>query len=231
MARQAGHTVVEPRPSLVPVEIQEGWCRKAMGLSLKNVVLTLTSADSRAPLFREMGEMLFTHFGVSGPLALSASAHIDGDAWGYTLQIDLKPALTPEQLDARLLRDFSENTNRDFANALSALLPRKLIGPVVPLSGVEPGRKVHQVTREERRRLAALLKELRLHPSGLRPIEEAIVTRGGVDVSQVNPSTMESKLLPGLFFAGELLDLDAYTGGFNLQIAFSTGFLAGMKCN
>ncbi len=229
MAKQAGHAIVAPRASLVPIELRESWCRKAMGLSLKNIVLTLMRPDSPKPLFREMGELLFTHFGVSGPLVLSASAHIEGDPGSYILQIDLKPALTPAQLDARLLRDFGGNLNRDFANALSALLPRALIGPIVRLSGIEPERKVHQITREERGRLAGLLKELRLRPKALRPIGEAVVTRGGVDVAHVSPSTMESKLLPGLFFAGELLDLDARTGGFNLQIAFSTGFLAGMK--
>ena len=229
LAAQAGHLVIAPQPSLVPVEVQEGWPKQAMGLSLKNVTLTLTKIGSSKVLFQELGEMLFTHFGVSGPLVLSASAHMDRDPCTYTLHIDLKPALSHQKLDERILRDFSDALNRDFSNALSGLLPKKLIGPVVTLSGIPPQTKVHQITREQRGRLVELLKDLCLHVRALRPIEEAVVTRGGVELKQVNPSTMESKLLPGLYFAGEVLDLDAYTGGFNLQIAFSTGFLAGMK--
>ena len=229
LAAQAGHTVIPPQPSLVPVEVEESWPREAMGLSLKNVTLTLTKAGSSKALFEELGEMIFTHFGVSGPLVLSASAHMDNHPGTYALHIDLKPALSHQKLDQRILRDFSESINRDFSNALSGLLTKKLIGPVVALSGIPPQTKVHQITREQREKLVNLLKNLCLHVKGLRPIEEAVVTRGGVELKQVNPSTMESKLLPGLYFAGEVLDLDAYTGGFNLQIAFSTGYLAGQK--
>lgn len=229
LAEQAGHEIVPTRASLVPVETLENWCRKAMGLSLKNVTLTLTQIGSSKVLFRELGEMLFTHFGVSGPLVLSASAHMEGDPGVYQLHIDLKPGLTHEQLDARILRDFSENPNRDFSNSLGKLLPRKLIGPIIHLSGIDPAAKIHQITKEQRRALVLLLKNLPLTVNRLRPVEEAVITRGGVALSQVNSSTMESKLTKGLFFAGEVLDLDAYTGGFNLQIAFSTGFLAGLK--
>lgn len=182
-------------------------------------------------VFQELGEMLFTHFGVSGPLILSASSHMDaGKLEEYRLYIDLKPGLTLEQLDSRLLRDFSENLNRDFANSLSHLLPAKLIPVAVSLSGIGRGVKVHQVTREQRRRFAQLLKRFPLTPAALRPVEEAIITSGGVSVKEVNPKTMQSKLLEGLYFAGEVLDVDAYTGGFNLQIAFSTGVLAGNAC-
>jgi predicted Rossmann fold flavoprotein len=229
LAAQAGHTVISPQPSLVPIEVQESLPREAMGLSLKNVTLTLTKAGSSKVLFQELGEMLFTHFGVSGPLVLSASAHMDNHPGTYALHIDLKPALTHQKLDQRILRDFSEAMNRDFSNALSGLLPKKLIDPVIALSGISPQTKVHQITREQRGKLVQLLKDLCLHVRALRPIEEAVVTRGGVELKQVNPSTMESKILPGLYFAGEVLDLDAYTGGFNLQIAFSTGYLAGKK--
>jgi len=225
LAEQAGHEVVPPRPSLVPIVTRESWPIQAMGLSLKNVMLTLTR-EGRT-LFKEQGEMLFTHFGVSGPLVLSASVHMSGPASNYALAIDLKPALTAEQLDKRILRDFAQRSNQNFANALGGLLPKKLVSPIVSLSGVSSSAKVHQITREERARLAGLLKNLTLRVKELRPIEEAIITSGGVSTRQVNPGTMESKLVRGLHFAGEVLDLDAYTGGFNLQIAFSTGYLAG----
>lgn len=213
---------------MVPVITQETWCREAQGLSLKNVTLTLSHRETGKVLFEELGEMLFTHFGISGPLVLSASAHMREKEKGvYRLSIDLKPGLSPKQLDQRLLRDFSANVNRDFGNSLGALLPRKLIPIVVRLSGIPYETKVNQITREMRQHLCALIKGLELTPAGFRPIEEAIITSGGVDVREVNPKTMESKLLPGLYFAGEVLDLDAYTGGFNLQIAFSTGYAAG----
>lgn len=228
LAEQAGHRIVEPKPSLVPVITQETWCREAQGLSLKNVTLTLSHRETGKVLFEELGEMLFTHFGISGPLVLSASAHMREKEKGvYRLSIDLKPGLSPKQLDQRLLRDFSANVNRDFGNSLGALLPRKLIPIVVRLSGIPYETKVNQITREMRQHLCTLIKGLELTPAGFRPIEEAIITSGGVDVREVNPKTMESKLLPGLYFAGEVLDLDAYTGGFNLQIAFSTGYAAG----
>lgn len=172
--------------------------------------------------------MLFTHYGVSGPLILSASSHMrEMEKGRYEIHIDLKPGLTPEQLDARILRDFSENLNRDFINSLGALLPRKLIPVIVKLSGIKPSLKINQITREQRGELVSLIKDLKLTVTGFRPIREAIVTSGGVSVKEINPKTMESKIQPGLFFAGEIIDVDAYTGGYNLQIAFSTGALAG----
>ena len=225
MAAALGHTVVPPRPALVPLVTRERWCGELMGLSLRNVTLTLYSPAGKV-LFRELGEMLFTHFGVSGPLVLSASSHLSGELERYRMEIDLKPGLDAAQLDARLLRDFSEVPNRDFANALDKLLPRKLIPVAVRLSGIPPATKVNAITREQRRGFGALLKALPLTPKAFRPVEEAIVTAGGVSVKEVNPKTMESKLVKGLYFAGELLDVDAVTGGFNLQIAWSTGFAA-----
>lgn len=226
LAASLGHTILPTAPSLVAVAAAEPWCGELMGLSLKNVRLSLWKG--KTALFDELGEMMFTHFGISGPLVLSASSYVDGAAEDYRLSVDLKPGLTHEQLDARLLRDFSEAKNRAYKNALDRLLPRALIPIVVELSGVAPGREVNAVTREERRRLAGLLKALPLTPSALRPVEEAVVTRGGVKVSEVDPKTMRSKLVEGLYLAGELLDLDAVTGGFNLQIAFSTGWAAGV---
>jgi predicted Rossmann fold flavoprotein len=227
LAEAAGHKIVPVQPSLIPVVTVEGWCKDAMGLSLKNVTLRVWKEGAKAPVYEELGEMLFTHFGVSGPLVLSASAHMRGDLSSYRMEIDLKPGLSMVQLDARILRDFTENSNKDFFNSLGALLPRKLIPIVVRLSGIDGTAKTHQITREQRAGFAALLKGLTIHPKEFRPIDEAVVTAGGVDVKDVNPKTMESKLTSGLYFAGELLDLDAYTGGYNLQIAFSTGYLAG----
>ena len=228
LAGQAGHGVTPLHPSLIPLTVREDWCRDLMGLSLRNV--TLTAKAGEKVLFSSLGEMLFTHFGVSGPLVLSASAHLPWEHLsGTTLHIDLKPGLDHHKLDARLLRDFEENRNRDFSNALGALLPRKLIPVAVRLSGIAPGTKVNAVTREQRLAFGALLKDLTLTVTGTRPLEEAVVTSGGVEVDGVRPNTMESRLLPGLYFAGEVLDLDAYTGGYNLQIAFSTGWLAGQS--
>ena len=229
LARQAGHTIIEPKPSLVPLSVHEGFCSELMGLSLRNVSLKVIDTKRKSKVvYDDFGEMLFTHFGVSGPMVLSASSMIrDMEAGRYLISIDLKPALSEEQLDSRILRDFSDNTNKDFINSLGALLPRKLIPVVVRLSGIKANEKVNQITREQRHRLVQLLKDFRLTVKGFRPIDEAIVTSGGVKVSEINPKTMESKLLPGLFFAGEVIDVDAYTGGFNLQIAFSTGHLAG----
>ena len=229
LAESAGHTIVPPRASLVPIVVHEGWCSRAQGLSLKNVKLSLMVEGKAKPAYSELGEMLFTGFGVSGPLVLSASAHIDKDK-AYKLVIDLKPALDEQKLDARILRDFEGNKNRDFANSLGALLPKSLIPVVVSLSHIPPTLKVNQITKEQRLTLVKLLKNLELQVVGLRPVEEAVVTRGGVKLSEVSPSTMESKLCRGLYFAGEVLDVDAYTGGFNLQIAFSTGALAGNRC-
>lgn len=230
IAKALGHTVTPLRPSLVPVCIKEGFAARLMGLSLKNVTLTLYKEGKKKPIFTEMGEMLFTHFGISGPLALSASAHIDGlNTEGYECEVDLKPALSEEQLDKRLCRDFSENLNKNFRNALDALLPQKLIPVIVGMSSIPAETKVNQISKEQRLNFVRLLKHLKMTVSGLRPVEEAVITSGGISIKEINSATMESKLIGGLFFAGEIIDVDAYTGGFNLQIAFSTGFLAGSK--
>ncbi len=228
LAKSVGHSVTKLEPSLIPLVCKEKYCADMMGLSLKNVTLSLYDGDKK--IYSELGEMLFTHFGVSGPLVLSASSHIEKmEPDRYTLKIDLKPGLTHEQLDARLQRDFSENINRIFGNSLSKLLPAKLIAPAVRLSGIEGERRINQVTREERIKFGQLLKAFPLTVKGFRPIEEAIVTSGGVDVKEINPKTMESKLVKSLYFAGEVIDVDAYTGGFNLQIAFSTAYCAAMN--
>ena len=226
LARMLGHEVTRIRPSLIPIETEDSFCKEMQGLSLRNVTLTVTKGKKK--MFSELGEMLFTHFGVSGPLVLSASSHMDDEIMGeYVLHIDLKPGLSPEQLDARLLRDFEKYKNKDFLNALGDLLPRKMIPVMVRRSDIEGTSKVHQITRQQRRNLVERVKDFTIIPKAFRPINEAIVTAGGVSVKQVDPKTMESKLCRGLYFAGEVLDLDAYTGGFNLQIAFSTGFAAG----
>lgn len=228
IAKSFGHTIVEPKPSLVPLVVHEGWCSDLQGLSLRNSAVTVYDNKKFREIFSGLGEMLFTHYGVSGPLILSASSHMrEMEKGRYEIHIDLKPGLTAEQLDARILRDFSENLNRDFINSLGALLPRKLIPVIVKLSGIKPSLKINQITREQRGELVSLLKDLKLTVTGFRPIKEAIVTSGGVSVKEINPKTMESKIQPGLFFAGEIIDVDAYTGGYNLQIAFSTGALAG----
>lgn len=227
-AEELGHTVTDIKLSLVPIESDDDYCRDMMGLSLKNVVLTLKDTVKNKAVFSEMGEMLFTHFGVSGPLVLSASSHIPQVESGrYIFYIDLKPALDEKKLDERILRDFKEIPNRIFANSLSKLLPSKMIPTVVELSGIDGEKQVNSVTKQERQRLVSLLKAFPVHIRSFRPIAEAIVTSGGVKVSEVSPKTMESKLVKGLYFAGEVLDVDGYTGGFNLQIAFSTGCLAG----
>lgn len=228
MAGRLGHTVTPLKASLVPLNVKQGFCSKLSGLSLKNVTLTVYESGRKKPVFSELGEMLFTHFGISGPLVLSASAHMRkmGSA-EYTAYIDLKPALDEQKLDSRILRDFEEEKNRDFANSLDKLLPKSIIPVIISLSGIAPDTKVNQISREQRARLCGVLKALRLDITGFRPIEEAIITGGGISVKEINPSTMESKLVSGLFFAGEIIDADAYTGGFNLQIAFSTGHLAG----
>lgn len=226
-ARSAGHTVTEARPSLVGLVCHEGFCSLLAGLSLKNVTLSVFEGGKKKPIFSEQGELVFTHTGISGPLTLSASAHIRDIKAGCTAVIDLKPALDIERLDKRILRDFSEEQNRNFSNALGALLPKSLIPVIVRLSGIPPEAKVNSVSREQRRALAQLLKRLTLNITDFRSVEEAVVTRGGVSVKELNPATMQSKITKGLYFAGEIIDVDAYTGGFNLQIAFSTGFLAG----
>ncbi len=226
-AKAAGHTVTELTPALVPLQAEESEIRELMGLSLRNVRVKIFR-DNRL-LYDEFGEMLFTHFGVSGPVILSASSLIASEIRKsrLTLSIDCKPALSEEQLDARILRDFEEVKNRQFKNSLSHLLPSKLIPVMVDRSGIDPDKKVNEISREERRRLAQTIKDFRMTLTGLRGYAEAIVTQGGVSVREINPSTMESKLVNNLYFAGEVLDLDAVTGGFNLQIAWSTGHLAG----
>ena len=227
LAKQAGHSIVPLAPSLIPVLTEEKDVKDMQGLSLKNV--TLTVSQNGKPIYSELGEMLFTHFGVSGPLVLSASAHMrEPDKHRYRMEIDLKPGLTEEQLDKRLLRDFSQNLNRDIINSLGALLPRKMIPVVLKRSGIPFETKIHEINKEQRQSFLHAIKAFPLHPIGFRPIEEAIITSGGVDVKEVNPKTMESKLLEGLFFAGEVLDVDGYTGGFNLQIAFATAQLAAL---
>jgi predicted Rossmann fold flavoprotein len=228
MAESLGHTVTELMPSLVPLKIHEGFCTALSGLTLKNVTLSLYKSDKKKPVYESLGEMLFTHFGVSGPLVLSASAHIRrGDFSEYTLKIDLKPALTEEQLDARIQRDFSENSGKILGNSLDKLLPKSLIPVIIKTAGLAHDIKVSNITRQQRLQLVNALKNLTLHPTGFRDIEEAIITSGGIKVSEIDPKTMQSKLIGGLYFAGEIIDVDAYTGGFNLQIAFSTGALAG----
>lgn len=228
-AGQAGHTIKELHPALVPFTVKEDWCKRLQGLSLRNVSVTLQKDKKK--IYNGFGEMLFTHFGVSGPLILSASSYYvkKYDNMPVRLYIDLKPALTTEQLDKRLIRDFEESRNRQFKNALDELLPAKLIPVIVELSGIAPEKKINEVTKQERSQLAAILKGLELTVTGTRGFTEAIITQGGVNVKEVNPSTMESKLVTGLYFAGEVLDLDAVTGGFNLQIAWSTGHLAGIS--
>jgi hypothetical protein len=223
-----GHTVTELKPSLVPIVSEDDYCGEMMGLSLKNVTLTLRDNVKGKTIFSEMGEMLFTHFGVSGPLVLSASSHIPKiERDRYTFFIDLKPALDEKKLDERILRDFGEIPNRIFANSLTKLLPAKMIPVAVRLSGIDGNKQVNAVTKAERTKLVTLLKAFPVRVSDFRPIDEAIITSGGVKVSEVSPKTMESKLVKGLFFAGEVLDVDGYTGGFNLQIAFCTGRCAG----
>lgn len=227
MARELGHKVTPLRPSLVPLESDDPDCAEMQGFSLKNVVLTLFDNKGKA-LYSELGEMMFTHFGVTGPLVLSASAHMRDDAAApYRLEIDLKPGLDEKKLDARILRDFETYRNRDFANALGDLAGRTMIPVLVRRSGIPGDTKVNSVTRQQRQALVRLFKAFPVSVRGTRPIEEAIITSGGVSVKEIDPRTMRSKLIDGLFFAGEVLDVDAYTGGYNLQIAWSTGRLAG----
>lgn len=225
MARELGHSIAPCRPSLVPLESDDEYCAQMQGFSLKNV--TLSAYENDKLIFRELGEMLFTHFGVSGPLVLSASSHMRnfGSA-KYWLSIDLKPALDEKKLDARLLRDFEKYANRDFANSLCDLASKTMIPVLVELSGIPAEEKVNSITRQQRHDLLRLFKEFPISISGPRPIDEAIVTSGGVLTKEINPRTMESKLVSGLYFAGEVMDIDAYTGGFNLQIAWSTAYVA-----
>ncbi len=227
LAKQAGHTIVDLKPSLVPLNCHEGFCMDLQGLSLRNVEITVMDMDNYKEVYKDFGEMLFTHFGVSGPLILSASSHMkDIRERKYEIHIDLKPALSYEQLDKRIQRDFLENANKNFINALDALLPKKIVPIIVKLTGIKPSTKVNQVTKEMRAKLVNILKDLKVTVMSFRPIEEAIVTSGGVSTKELDPKSMQSKLVEGLYFAGEVIDVDAYTGGFNLQIAFSTGMCA-----
>ncbi|MDY3618969.1 NAD(P)/FAD-dependent oxidoreductase [Agathobaculum sp.] len=229
-AKDLGHLVVPPNPSLVPLVDADSVCRELMGLSLKNVQVTVFEDNKK--IYSDFGEMLFTHFGLSGPLILSSSAHMRHfGSKAYHIEIDLKPALDEKMLDKRLLADFDRHKNSDFINALGELLPRKIIPAVVELSGIDARAKVNSITRAQRAALLHTLKHFCINVSGKRPIEEAIVTTGGVSVKEVSPKTMESKKVSGLYFAGEVLDVDAYTGGFNLQIAWSTGRLAGLSAS
>lgn len=229
-AENLGHTVTELRPSLVPLLVSEDWVEDLQGLSLKNTAIKVKNQNGKV-IYSDFGEMMFTHFGVTGPMILSASAHMKNmNSDKYTIHIDLKPALTDKQLDERILRDFSENKNKDFINSLDGLLPRAFIPVITELTGIDPRKKTNSVTHIERTRLTELLKDIRLNVTGFCPPETAIITSGGVSTKEINPSTMQSKLVNGLFFAGEIIDVDALTGGFNLQIAFSTGRLAGTFC-
>lgn len=233
LAKKCGHTITDIRPSLIPIVSKDEACADMQGLSLKNVELSLwdSMSNGKKPIYKELGEMLFTHFGMSGPLVLSASAHIERFEEGrFYVSIDLKPGLSEQQLDARILRDFDKYKNRDFVNSLEELLPRKMIPIIVQRSEIPPLCKVNSVTKEQRKSLVQLLKGFTVSVDGFRPIEEAIITSGGIAINEVNPKTMESKLVRNLFFAGEILDVDGYTGGFNLQIAFSTGYTAGKSC-
>ena len=230
MAEALGHTVMPLKPSLVPLTSEDPSCADMQGLSLRNVNVTVRETATGKTVYSEFGEMLFTHFGVSGPVILSASSHLRSMESGqYELVIDLKPALSEEQLEARLLRDFEANSNKDLRNAFGDLLPRTMIPVFLRKTGVNPYKKVNQITKEERKAVLKTLREFTIPLTGFRPVEEAIITSGGINVKEVDPKTLQSKLVKGLSFAGELLDVDAYTGGFNLQIAFSTGRLAGLS--
>ncbi|MBQ2879390.1 MAG: NAD(P)/FAD-dependent oxidoreductase, partial [Anaerotignum sp.] len=226
-AKAAGHHVTKLYPSLVPLKTAENWCHELKGLGLKNIEITIKNNKGKK-IYTDFGEMLFTHFGVSGPVILSASRHIILTIdEGYKLYIDLKPAMDEKKLDARLLRDFEKFANKDFVNSLDELLPQKLIPVIIELAEIDPRKKVNSITKEERKRLVSLLKALPLTITGVTGYNEAVVTCGGIETDEIDPSTMESKLVKNLHFAGEVLDVDAYTGGFNLQIAFSTGYTAG----
>lgn len=232
LVESVGHKIVKPVGSLVPLNVAEGSASEMQGLSLKNVSISVEDTTNGKIVYTDFGEMLFTHFGLSGPMILSASAHIrDAEKGRYKVHIDVKPALDNEKLDARILRDFSENSNKNLNNSLSKLLPSKMISVIIKRSGIDGMTKVNQITREQRERLVNVIKNLEFTITSLRPVEEAIVTSGGVDVSQINPKTLQSKLCENLYFAGEVIDVDAYTGGFNLQIAFSTAFSVAKAIN
>ena len=236
-AKEFGHTITTIRPSLVPLEVKEKIeCQKMQGLSLKNVAIKIKDTENNKIIYDDFGEMLFTHFGISGPIILSSSAHLIRyknvenllKNEKIKLIIDLKPALTEEQLDSRILRDFEKQKNKEYKNALFELLPKKIIDYIIEKSQIDANKKVNAITKIERHRLVHLMKELELTITGTRPVEEGIITSGGINVKEINPSTMESKLVKNLYFAGEIIDVDAYTGGFNLQIAYSTGYTAGL---
>lgn len=227
LSKNVGHTVIPPKPSLIPIVTKENWVSELSGLSLKNVEIYAFNKKGKM-IYNDFGEMLFTHFGVSGPIVLSASAHLKNpESEEYTLKIDLKPALSEEQLDARLIRDFEKYRKKQLSNGLFDLLPKALAPVIIKLSEIDESKEISFITKEERARLLKLIKGLPLTVVKFRPVEEAIITSGGIKVSEINPSTMESKIVGGLYFAGEVIDVDAYTGGFNLQIAWSTGYLAG----
>lgn len=238
IAKDLGHTIIPIKPALVPLEVYEKEeCKKIQGLSLRNIAIKIIDTDRKKTIYEDFGEMVFTHFGISGPTILSGSAHLakykDID---YLLKkryikitIDLKPALTEEHLDDRILRDFKEFKNKQFKNSLDKLLPQKMIPLIVELSGINPDKMVNEITKEERRHLVQLIKYFTITIKNFRPVEEAIITCGGISTKEINPKTMESKLIKGLYFAGEIIDVDAYTGGFNLQIAYSTGYTAGIN--
>lgn len=228
LAESVGHSITDIEPALISLVASNGFVPKLQGLSLRNILIKLL--DGEKEIYSDFGEMLFTHYGVSGPVILSASSHMTHPKeHNYKIIIDLKPALDEQTLDKRIQRDFAENTNKDFINSLSKLLPNKLIPVIVKLSGIEPSEKVNQITKPQRQNLVHLLKNFTVNISDFRPINEAIITSGGIDVKEINPKTMGSKIIDNLFFAGEVIDVDAYTGGFNLQVAFSTGYLCGMN--
>ena len=239
IASELGHKIVKIKPSLVPLEVYEKVeCKKMQGLSLRNVSIKLVDVNKNKTIYEDFGEMLFTHFGISGPIILSSSAHLvrykDIDNLlkdkKIVIKIDLKPALTDEQLDERILRDFKEFKNKQFKHSLDKLLPQKLIPVFIEKSEIEPEKRVNEITREERNKMVHLLKDFEITIKNFRPVEEAIITSGGIDTKEINPKTIESKLIKGLYFAGEIIDVDSYTGGFNLQIAYSTGYTAGISC-
>ncbi|MBR5321281.1 MAG: NAD(P)/FAD-dependent oxidoreductase [Clostridia bacterium] len=228
LAKSVGHTITELKPSLSALVCREGLCSECMGLSLKNVAIKVIDTKKKKEIYDDFGEMLFTHFGVSGPMILSASSHMrEMEKERYEIYLDLKPALSHEKLDARILRDFADNSNKSISNVLALLLPKSLISPVLRLSQIKQSEKINQITKEMRKMLVDTIKSIKLTVMDFNDISEAIVTAGGIKVSEINPKTMESKICKGLFFAGEVIDCDGYTGGFNLQIAFSTGHLAG----
>ena len=238
MAKEVGHTIKEIRPSLVPLETYEKkYCKEMQGLSLRNIEIKLIDTQKDKTIYKDFGEMMFTHFGVTGPVIISSSAHLVRykninqlmKDKKIKLNIDLKPALSIEKLDDRILRDFAEFKNKEFKNSLDKLLPQKMIPVIIELSKIEPDKKVNEIKKEERLNLVKIIKNLEIYISGFRPINEAIVTAGGISTKEINPKTMESKIVKNLYFAGEIIDVDAYTGGFNLQIAYSTGYTAGMN--